>query len=313
MGYCRLCFLFMLAIVLLSGCGAESSLPPTTNTTMNINANVTDPFAVRKPIAQGFYPADAEALSKALNNLFSMCGTASADKPVQAIITPHAGYEYSGVVAAAAYQYAYGREINTVVIIGPSHRVAFSGFSIWPRGVWQMPGFETAVDTNFSTKLLQDNAVVELIQPQQHEHSLEVQIPFINHHYPKARIVPIVAGRADETQVERLLASLLKASEGRDDILLVATCDLSHYHTRTEARRLDDRACKLMASFDSDDLIEADANGEIEIDAPNVVALAQRYAQARGAGTARVLMRRDSGDATGDTTAVVGYGAFAFE
>jgi AmmeMemoRadiSam system protein B len=292
------------------GCAA-SDKPETKSTGKNMTST-GDEFAVRYPAAKGFYPADAQELKAMVDDMLAKA-TKVGEKEVVAIVTPHAGYIFSGLVAATAFRYAANRPITTVIIIGPSHHVAFPGFSIWPHGTWQMPGFTVSVDEDFAKELLNDGVVKALIEPHLPEHSLELQTPFIHALFPQARIVPIVAGIASHEEAQNLAQSLVKAVDGRDDVLLVSTCDLSHYHPRAEAQKLDDRAAQLIAAFDGDKLLAADASHEIEVDAPEVLALTQEYAKAMGATTAKVLMRRDSGDASGDTTAVVGYGAFAFE
>jgi AmmeMemoRadiSam system protein B len=275
-------------------------------------ANAGDEFAIRHPAAQGFYPADAGELKAMVDEMLAKA-TSVGEKEVVAIVTPHAGYVFSGLVAATAFRYATNRPISTVLIIGPSHHVAFRGFSIWPHGTWEMPGFTVSVDADFAQLLLDDGAVKSLIEPHLPEHSLELQTPFIHALFPQARIVPIVAGIASHEEAQKLAQSLVKAVNGRNDVLLVSTCDLSHYHPRAEAQKLDDCAAQLIAAFDGNKLLAADASHEIEVDAPEVIALTQEYAKAMGASKALVLMRRDSGDASADTAAVVGYGAFAFE
>jgi len=302
---------FMVAILMLTtGCaaGEKQESKPTTQTV----ANTGDEFTVRHPAAQGFYPADAQELKAMVDDMLARAGKVG-EKEVVAIVTPHAGYPFSGSVAATAFRYAANRVITTVVIIGPSHHVAFPGFAIWSHGTWDMPGFEVTVDSDFAKLLLDDGAVKASVEPHLPEHSLELQLPFIHALFPQARIVPIVAGITSHAEAQKLAQSLVKTVRSRNDVLLVSTCDLSHYHPRTQAQKLDDRAAELIASFDGDKLLAADTNGEIEIDAPEVIALTQDYARAMGAHTAKVLMRRDSGDATGDASSVVGYGAFAFE
>jgi MEMO1 family protein len=294
----------------VTGCAAEQKqeTPPP----VKVDTGANDEFAVRHPAAQGFYPADAQELKATVDDMLSHTSKAG-EMEVVAIVTPHAGYDFSGLVAATAFRYAANRSISTVIVIGPSHRVAFPGFAIWSHGKWEMPGFEVSVDADFCKLLLDDGVVKANIEPHLPEHSLEVQLPFIHALFPNARIVPIVAGMTTHDEAQKLAQSLVKAVGSRNDVLLVSTCDLSHYHPRVQAQKLDDRAAELIAAFDGDKLLAADANGEIEIDAPEVIALTQDYARAMGARTAKVLMRSDSGDATGDTSSVVGYGAFAFE
>jgi hypothetical protein len=301
---------FVAVILLILGCGAD--VKQETKPTPENPASVADEFAVRHPAAQGFYPADAVELKVKVDDMLAHAGKAG-EKEVVAIVTPHAGYDFSGLVAATAFRYAANRAISTVIVIGPSHHVAFPGFALWSHGTWEMPGFELSVDADFAKLLLDDGVVKANIEPHLPEHSLEVQLPFIHALFPQARIVPIVAGMTTHAEAQKLAQSLVKAVGGRHDVLLVSTCDLSHYHPRAQAQRLDDRAAALIAAFDGDKLLAADVNGEIEIDAPEVIAMTQDYARAMGARTAKVLMRRDSGDATGDVSTVVGYGAFAFE
>ncbi len=301
-----------LIVLLLSATGCAADVKQESAPPAKVDTDAKDEFAVRHPAAQGFYPANAQELTQMVDDMLAP-DYRIAENDVLAIVTPHAGYEFSGKVAATAFCYAANRPISTVVLIGPSHRVAFPGFAVWSHGIWEMPGFEVSVDADFARLLLDDGVVKANVEPHLPEHSLEVQLPFIHAVFPQARIVPIVAGMTTHAEAQKLAQSLVKAVGDRNDVLLVATCDLSHYHPRAQAQKLDDRAAELIAAFDGDMLLAAAANGEIEVDAPEVLALTQEYARAMGARTAKVLMRRDSGDATGDISAVVGYGAFAYE
>src|SRR5262245_61861192 len=204
-----------------------------------MGANLASMTAIRHPAVAGmFYPAEPDALARQLTQLMSEAGNAPPDAVLpKAIIGPHAGYVYSGAVAARAYARlapARGR-ISRVVLIGPSHHVAFRGLAVDTAATWAMPGGNVALDTEAIAGLRALPLVGELDAAYQREHALEVHVPFLQHVLGDFRLVPIVAGEAPPDSV----AAVFDALWGGQETLFVVSTDLSHFLDYAACRRLD--------------------------------------------------------------------------
>jgi AmmeMemoRadiSam system protein B len=262
---------------------------------------------VRPPAVAGlFYPADRRELSEEVRA--RLRGAAQAGgapqpggAPPRALIVPHAGYVYSGPVAATAYARLAplrGR-VRRVVLIGPSHRVAFRGLAVPSAGAFATPLGEVPVDRAAARRLLALPQVAVRDDCHAEEHSLEVQLPFLQEVLGRFALVPIAAGEASAEEVAEVLAVL--ADE--PGTLVVASSDLSHYHDYATARRLDAAAARAIEALRPEALDEESACG--------CAGVRGLLLLARGRGlTARTLDLRSSGDTAGGRDRVVGYGAF---
>ena len=229
-----------------------------------------------------------------------------------ALISPHAGLRYSGPVAAHAYARLRGFRDLTVVLVGPSHRAHFEGVSVYARGAFATPLGEIPIDESLAQALLAaDESLLDEPSPHRGEHSLEMQLPFLQHLVPGLRIVPLLMGSQERPEVDALVGALGQALRGRD-VLLVASSDLSHYHPAAVANALDAKVVADVARFDPEalmDRLEAH-HGHACGGGPMVAVL--RAARERGATRATILRYADSGDAgDGDKSRVVGYLAAA--
>ena len=210
--------------------------------------------AIRHPAVAGtFYPAEPDALERQLALFLSEAGN-DAPSPAlpKAIIGPHAGYVYSGPVAARAYARlaaARGR-ISRVVLIGPSHYVAFRGLAVDTAEAWAMPGGTVPLDTEAIARLRALPMVGELDAAYQREHALEVHVPFLQHVLGEFRLVPIVAGDAPPEAV----AAVFDALWGGPETLIVVSTDLSHYLDYAACRRIDQSTAEAIERFDVDAL-----------------------------------------------------------
>jgi len=230
---------------------------------------------IRKPAVSGsFYPAQRDVLERQLALFLSEAGNAphTGDAWPKAIIAPHAGYVYSGPVAALAYARlaaARGR-ISRVVLIGPSHHVAFRGLAVDISDAWETPSGAVALDTEAIARLRQLPMVGQLDAAHQREHALEVHVPFLQHVLGDFRLVPIVAGDAPPDAV----AALLDAVWGGDETLIVVSTDLSHYLDYAACRDLDARTAEAIERFDDAAIGSAEPTGQcvtagcISTDAP---------------------------------------------
>lgn len=266
---------------------------------------------IRRPVVAGaWYPGHAAALAGAVDGYLAMVGR---DVPgdLFAIVAPHAGLLYSGPVAAHAYHLLRGRRVDVAVLVGPSHFVAFDGVSLYPAGGFETPFGVASVDEACASALLEAHQVVR-DYPAAHarEHSLEMQLPFLQRVAPDAKIVPLVMGHQTADTARRLgdaLAAVLRSRRA----LLVASTDLSHYHDADSAAKLDAVVTECVAHFDEDQLQRIlSVTPEHACGGGPTVAV-MRAAKLLGARDAVVLDRADSGDVSGDKSSVVGYMAAA--
>ena len=262
--------------------------------------------AIRSPAVAGtFYPADADALERQLTLFLSEAGNLHpnpADPVPKAIIGPHAGYVYSGPIAARAYARlaaARGR-ITRVVLIGPSHYVAYKGLAVDTAEAWAMPNGTVALDTETIARLRQLPDVGELEAAYTREHALEVHVPFLQHVLGAFRLIPIVAG---DTPPETV-AALFEAVWGGPETLIVVSTDLSHYLDYAACQATDQRTAEAIERFDIAAIDSTGACGQVPT---RGLLLAAR----RRGMTIERLDLRNSGDTAGPRDRVVGYGAWA--
>jgi AmmeMemoRadiSam system protein B len=265
-------------------------------------------------VAGTFYPADAAELAATVKGFLEDARASERAEDVVAIITPHAGYPYSGAVAATAFRQLEGRHPATVVLLGPSHYCASPSIAAGTYDGYETPLGVARVDGEFVAAVAERCADVTYTNvPFAREHCLEVQLPFVQTLFPEARVAPFIFCRQDPAATATFggaLDEVAQASGG--DVVVVATCDLSHYHPYDEAVVLDRAFVRTLESFDEGAVFAGEETGEFEIDAPGVVAATLRYAKARGATKAVALECKNSGDVTGDASGgVVGYIAAA--
>ena len=257
----------------------------------------------RLPAVSGtFYPANPQQLHAMLAQYLDVADlTAKAPK---AIIVPHAGYIYSGPIAASAYARLQKarHQITRVVIIGPSHRVAFKGLAVSGAQNFMTPLGGIPVDQAAVQTIAQLPFVDFIEQAHTHEHGLEVQLPFLQEILDDFSIVPIVAGDATPEQVAKVISILW----GGDETLIVISSDLSHYHPYTTAQQLDKSTSKLIENLQYDQLSFESACGRIPVS--GLLKVAQEKSL-----MIKTIDLRNSGDTAGDKNRVVGYGAYVIE
>ena len=271
--------------------------------------------AVKKPVFAGsFYPADTLSLQTMIDGYL---GEAHKDGDVPpgvfAVVAPHAGYIYSGKTAAYSYNAVRGKGIRTVVLLGSSHRSSFAGIALYPSGSWETPLGKVPVDAAMGRKMASlCGAVKSLPGAFDEEHSLEVQLPFLQRTLKSFKIVPLLTGVMERRDIEALanaLTTVLKQHKGK--VLLLVSSDMSHYHSYEEAVRIDSSTLRLMADLNPDGLLEGLSKKENELcGAPAVVAA--MMAAVKMGGQAQPLHYTNSGNTAGDRHRVVGYGSVAF-
>ena len=269
-------------------------------------------MSLRPPAVAGtWYPGNDTALTAAVDRYLGGVVDSPRLKRLTAIIAPHAGLMYSGPVAAHAYQQLRDRDVETVVLVGPSHYVAFEGVSIYPRGGFDSPLGAASIDESCASALLDRYPVIrEYPQAHVREHSLEMQLPFIRRLLPNARIVPLVMGAQTASAARALGDALGAVLEGRNAVM-VASTDLSHFESATRAAALDAIVIEQVRRFDPDGLQRAlDVYPHHACGGGPTVAV-MRAALILGARDAVILQYADSGDVSGDKSSVVGYLAAA--
>ena len=263
----------------------------------------------RAAVAGSWYPGTRDAIRLEVDGYLAGAGIAPPPGRLVALVSPHAGLRYSGPVAAYGYSLLRGRADLTVVLVGPSHHVGFDGAAVYARGAWETPLGRAAVDEEVAAAVLGAAEPLVFADERVHrdEHSLEMQMPFLQRVVPSLRIVPILMGSQSRVEVEGLSRALEKALAGRD-VVLVASSDLSHYEPAPVANRLDAVVVDQVARFDEGALLERlEARRNVACGGGPIVAV-MRAARALGADRAAVLRYADSGDAgEHDKRRVVGY------
>lgn len=284
-------------------------------------------------VAGTWYPRQPQQLAAVVDAQLAAVATPAAGRPrdrpsaassgairrrPRALISPHAGLVYSGPVAAHAYALIADLQHSAIVLVGPSHFVAFAGVSIWDRGQWETPFGPLPIEESLAGSIRAETAgVIEHAAAHTREHSLEMQLPFLARLEPGVPIVPLVMGRQTRATAEQL-GDGLAAAIGRwsregdtRQVLLVASSDLSHFHPADEAAALDGTVAHCIERFDPEALMDAleGEPGHACGGGPMVAVL--RAARTLGGTEAQVLRYADSGDVTGDKTSVVGYLAAA--
>jgi len=259
------------------------------------------PTARTPAVAGLFYPVDAGALRAELRALLA---AAEAGAPVpKAIIAPHAGYVYSGPVAASVYARlipARGR-IRRVVLLGPAHRVAFDGLALSGAAAFVTPLGKIPLDVAAVAQLQALPQVCVLDAAHREEHSLEVQLPFLQEVLGDFTLIPLVVGDATPVEVSEVIETLW----GGEETLIVISSDLSHYHDYATARRRDAATTRAIEALRPQDIGYEDACGRLPVG--GLLLCARRHGL-----RVETLDLRNSGDTAGPRDRVVGYGAWAF-
>lgn len=258
--------------------------------------------------AGAFYPEDPALLDAQVGEFLSAARPAAPPAGrIIALIAPHAGYVYSGRTAAAAYALAVGRAVDTVVIIGPSHRVAFEGCSIWPDGGFETPLGVARVDAPLAAAISRAGGFRFRADAFAEEHSVEVQVPFVQKALPGAAIVPIVMGHQTRPTIRALAGALAKTCLTKN-VLVVASTDLSHFLPKAEAQATDARTAELIRAMDTEALIRKTEAGDNVMCGGGPVAAVLLLAEKAGRPRVEILSRTDSSSFGGP---VVGYLAAA--
>ena len=258
----------------------------------------------RPPAVAGmFYPADAAQLHAAVRGYLHDAASPQLTEVPKAIIAPHAGYVYSGPVAASAYAQllpAHDR-IRRVVLLGPSHRVPFRGLATSSADNFTTPLGDIPLDRAAIDSLADLPQVHQLDEAHALEHSLEVHLPFLQEVIDNFQLVPLVVGDARPEEVAEVLERLW----GGPETLIVISSDLSHYHDYAMAKRLDRQTSDAIEHLQAETVHSENACGCVPVS--GLLYLAREHNL-----HARTIDLRNSGDTAGPKDSVVGYGAYVF-
>ncbi len=267
---------------------------------------------IRPPaVAGSWYPGSPAAIVAELEQYLGRAHVPTPAGRLVALISPHAGWRYSGPVAAFGYSLLRGRRDLSIVLVGPSHRYAFDGVAVWSRGGFETPLGTIPVDAELAAALIAaaPDRVKDGPRPHQEEHSLEMQLPFLQHLVDDLRIVPCLMGSQERDEVDALAEAIGEAvTRARRPVLLVASSDLSHYNPAPVANQLDALVVDDVARFDAERLMRRLETDRSHACGGGPIVAVMKAARALGARHSHVLRYADSGDAgERDKSRVVGY------
>ena len=262
---------------------------------------------IRESVAAGsFYPGNPDALRRQINKFLDNTELSKIED-IKSIVCPHAGYIYSGQVAAYSYRQISGKKFDSIFIMAPSHSEYFDFISIFNGDAYRTPLGLAYVDKERSKILADKSSFIKLSEHgHRDEHSLEVQLPFLQVLFDDIKIVPIVIGQQNSRNIKELgstIGNLFK----NDNILIIASTDLSHYYEYNIAVSLDRKTEDLINNFDPENLMLEFLRNNVEMCGGGPVISAMIASKILGANSSKILNYKNSGDVTGDRNAVVGY------
>jgi len=275
----------------------------------------------RAAVAGAFYPSGRAELLSMLGNCYvhplgpgRVPPAPPSDARVVAVVSPHAGYEYSGPVAAHSYLHISSlRHPDLLVVVAPNHYGIGSGVATFKNGEWETPLGKMRVDEEAASKLAVDSGIVAFDpEAQEMEHSLEVQLPFLQHIYgDSVPFLPISLLYQDIETARAIAGSLVKVV-GSMKVVLVASSDLTHYEPAAEARDKDSALINEIRKMDLNSFYSTLNRMQVSACGFGAIAVVMETARALGFKRGELLKYATSGDTTGDNSQVVGYGSLRF-
>jgi MEMO1 family protein len=268
----------------------------------------------RKPaVAGAFYSAGKNDLERSVDAYIDSAELPERDGDIVGLISPHAGYIYSGPIAAYSFKAIKGSDYELAVVLAPSHRARFEGASVIPEGIYETPLGDVEIDSKIGGKLMEKRGFNFLKEVHAAEHSLEVQVPFLQRVLGQFKIVPVIVGTTDLAACRIIaegLASILK-EEKRKFIIVIST-DLSHYYSYDSAVSKDGQFIESLKKFDEEGIKDLLASGKSEACGEGPVLTGVMLCRDLGAEGVSILKYGNSGDTAGDRSQVVGYLSAAF-
>jgi AmmeMemoRadiSam system protein B len=267
---------------------------------------------IRKPAVAGqFYPSSKEQLLKQIDQLVDK---KAKKKNIIGCVLPHAGYIYSGAVAGETVS-----EINipdNVLLIGPNHTGIGEPLSLMKEGIWQTPLGEVSINKELAEGLLKNSKYLkEDLRAHTFEHSLEVQLPFLQYFKADFKIIPIIAAQVDLKTYKQIggeIALTLEKLNLKNQTLLLASSDMTHYEPDKIARKKDNEAIQAILELDEDKLFQKVTDLDISMCGYVPTIIIMTAAKQLGAKKANLVKYQTSGDTSGDYSSVVGYAGITF-
>ncbi|HEX6836481.1 MAG TPA: AmmeMemoRadiSam system protein B [Polyangia bacterium] len=268
---------------------------------------------VRQPAVSGrFYPGRADELRAEVVKFLGGAATGGGRRHV-GVVAPHAGYVYSGPVAGKVF--ADTIVPRRVIVLAPNHTGRGARAAVWAKGAFALPGDQVPVDEELTGRLLDAGAgVVADREAHRFEHALEVELPFLRARNPDAIVTPLILGGLDGAEciaLGKTLAAIVGALD--EEVLVVASSDMSHYLPDDVTRKIDRRAIEPMLACDPARLFDVVEREDISMCGILPATTMLSYARARGATRGTLVAYGTSGDAFGDTDRVVGYAGIAVD
>ncbi len=268
---------------------------------------------IRPPaVAGSFYEADPKVLGREVEELLELAAPATLDGNLIGLVSPHAGYQYSGLTAAHGYKLLQGKSYDCIVIVGPSHREFFDGISVYPGDGYKSPLGIVPVNHDVRAQILAQNTNIVLSSAgHRAEHAIEVQLPFLQKALGSFTFVPIVIGHQTKEYCFALGEALANVAQNYN-LLFIASSDLSHYHSYDTAVLLDKKVMQEVEAFHEDILMHELEEEHLEACGGGPIVSIMHAAKEMGECHSKILYHCNSGDVTGDKSAVVGYFSAAF-
>lgn len=270
---------------------------------------------VRRPAVSGmFYPDSPATLQKDIEIYLRHAAVPDIEENVIGIISPHAGYMYSGQVAAYGFRTIARKHYDTVILIGPSHRAYFEGVALWDRGSFETPLGRIDIDEEIAQEIVNSGKFVKPnMDAHTGEHSLEVQLPFLQSVLDNFKIIPLIMGIQTISACEELARSISRVFQaGKKKFLILGSTDLSHYYPYAKAKQLDDVIVGHLNNFNISGMMEDVESGKTEACGAGPIIATMMLSKKLGADHGTVLKYADSGDVSGDKNGVVGYVSAVF-
>jgi len=266
---------------------------------------------MRQPVVSGlFYPKDPQALTKLINHFLEKVSPPKIEGEIRGLIVPHAGYEYSGEVASFAYKLLRDKKFDTIIILGPSHRVFIEGAKTYDKGDFLTPLGGVPLDKDLIEKFI-SLGIEPDVEAHKYEHSIEVQLPFLQVVLKEFKFIPILINETEISKCREMakkIAGLIKDK----NFLIIASSDMSHYHEYPIAKDMDNYTLNLIEKNKIEDLEKSLRKGTSELCGGGAVVTLMLIMEELGINKIKVLKYANSGDVTFDFSRVVGYSAVAF-
>jgi hypothetical protein len=267
---------------------------------------------IRKSVIAGsWYPGEPTVLRNTIEDFLAAVPKQIQPKHLYGVVVPHAGYVYSGQVAAYAYRLVRGRAYDVVIVVSPSHRQHFPSVAVYDRGGYETPLGIIPIAEDLAAKLVKLSTVIEANRSAHlYEHALEIQLPFLQVVLGSFSLVPLMMGDQDAQTCRELAEAIHTATKGKD-VLVVGSSDLSHFHSYDRAVSLDRFFLHHMQQMDPEGLLLDLEVGKTEACGGGPAVVALMASTAAGANRSAVLKYANSGDVTGERQRVVGYASVA--